>query len=276
MKIRAKAVHISLVSFCVLIFAESSIPGNKLPKVDFEFSDKIVHTIIYFILYILFFYSLKYQTKSVKLQRFSFEFAFLFTVLYGVTDEFHQYFVPNRSCEFYDLLADAAGAAIGLLSVKYFLNKRIIVTVLIAGFFLTGCSSSGDEQVKEVQKKVNAYITEADCWIDNMPMVNKTGGALRFLISVNIESESRTEKYEVRNFNIILDNDTLLSQPFDESVFETVKGVTKINISPEKDFEYLNNIKKDPEYSEFRFDIYRGNKKTASVNSGKIKILKTY
>lgn len=36
-------------------------------------------------------------------------------VLYAVTDEIHQYFVPGRSCEVRDVLIDAGGAALGIL-----------------------------------------------------------------------------------------------------------------------------------------------------------------
>lgn len=36
--------------------------------------------------------------------------AILITVAYGVTDEIHQMFVPGRTAEMYDLLADTAGA----------------------------------------------------------------------------------------------------------------------------------------------------------------------
>ena len=39
--------------------------------------------------------------------------AMLITVGYAVTDEVHQMFVPSRSAEMYDLLADAAGAIAG-------------------------------------------------------------------------------------------------------------------------------------------------------------------
>ena len=35
---------------------------------------------------------------------------------YAVTDELHQMFVPNRSADVYDLLADAIGAAAGLIA----------------------------------------------------------------------------------------------------------------------------------------------------------------
>lgn len=39
--------------------------------------------------------------------------AIAITVAYGATDEIHQMFVPGRSAEWRDLIADAVGAAIG-------------------------------------------------------------------------------------------------------------------------------------------------------------------
>lgn len=33
--------------------------------------------------------------------------------LYGISDELHQYFVPGRQMEVFDLLADTLGAALG-------------------------------------------------------------------------------------------------------------------------------------------------------------------
>ena len=40
--------------------------------------------------------------------------AWAATVAYGVTDEFHQMFVPNRTAALDDLAADAVGALIGV------------------------------------------------------------------------------------------------------------------------------------------------------------------
>lgn len=42
--------------------------------------------------------------------------ALSIAVGYAVTDELHQMFVPNRSADVYDLLADAIGAAAGLIA----------------------------------------------------------------------------------------------------------------------------------------------------------------
>jgi VanZ family protein len=41
--------------------------------------------------------------------------AFLFAVVYGVSDEFHQSFVPGRDPDLFDLMIDAIGAATGLV-----------------------------------------------------------------------------------------------------------------------------------------------------------------
>lgn len=39
--------------------------------------------------------------------------AIVLATLYGVSDEFHQLFVPGRSADPYDVLADGVGATIG-------------------------------------------------------------------------------------------------------------------------------------------------------------------
>lgn len=36
-------------------------------------------------------------------------------VLYAISDELHQLFVPGRGCQFRDVIIDSAGAAVGLL-----------------------------------------------------------------------------------------------------------------------------------------------------------------
>lgn len=40
--------------------------------------------------------------------------SWIFCVLYAVSDEAHQYFVPGRSSDVHDVLADAVGAALAL------------------------------------------------------------------------------------------------------------------------------------------------------------------
>jgi VanZ family protein len=38
-------------------------------------------------------------------------------VVYGALDEFHQYFVPGRSCDIWDWIADSLGGAVGAAAI---------------------------------------------------------------------------------------------------------------------------------------------------------------
>lgn len=50
--------------------------------------------------------------------------AFVLTVLYGLSDEFHQSFVPGRHPDIFDILTDAAGAAAALVWMKLRAGNR--------------------------------------------------------------------------------------------------------------------------------------------------------
>lgn len=43
--------------------------------------------------------------------------SFLFVVLLAAGDEFHQYFVPGRSCSFKDICIDSTGCLVGMLVI---------------------------------------------------------------------------------------------------------------------------------------------------------------
>ena len=46
-------------------------------------------------------------------------FDVLLATLFGVTDEIHQYFVPGRQADVFDVVADAVGALAGALFVAF-------------------------------------------------------------------------------------------------------------------------------------------------------------
>lgn len=68
--------------------------------------------------------SLIHLNNESVLTRNVFLWSAIITIIYGASDEFHQYFVPNRSSEIQDWLADITGIIIMLLIIKYFLSKR--------------------------------------------------------------------------------------------------------------------------------------------------------
>ena len=53
--------------------------------------------------------------------------AFVGTVLYAVTDEIHQIYVPERAFQFSDILVDSTGALIGVVASLIIL--KIILTI---------------------------------------------------------------------------------------------------------------------------------------------------
>lgn len=120
--------HLPIIIFCSAIFVESSFPGDYYPTVEFELSDKIVHFIIYFVLFFGFYLSFKNQIKSVLLKKYSLLASVIFTAIYGASDELHQYFVPGRTCDFYDWVADFLGAVFALLIIllykKFIIDKK--------------------------------------------------------------------------------------------------------------------------------------------------------
>ena len=46
-------------------------------------------------------------------------FSLIICVLYAVSDEIHQYFVPGRACMLRDMLIDTCGAACGVAAVSF-------------------------------------------------------------------------------------------------------------------------------------------------------------
>lgn len=119
---------ILLIFWCFLIFYFSNQPGsvsNVSSGVIVNFIKKIIpgnyHTItfivrklahisIYFILYLLTFNCFKRFNKR--------KYAIYFCLLYAVSDEIHQLFVVNRSCELRDILIDMIGVVLAYLIIK--------------------------------------------------------------------------------------------------------------------------------------------------------------
>ena len=80
---------------------------------------KAAHIFIYFVLGLLTFNVVKdfrLSKKRVVL------LSVVFVMLYAVTDEFHQMFVPGRSAELRDVLIDTVAGAAGIL-LYYFVTK---------------------------------------------------------------------------------------------------------------------------------------------------------
>ncbi|MEI6218316.1 MAG: VanZ family protein [bacterium] len=78
---------------------------------DFEFKDKVGHWAMYCGLSLLVWWALR-RAHNVSLSR-TFWLAIVIASTYGATDEWHQSFVPGRTCDVWDWASDTAGAVAG-------------------------------------------------------------------------------------------------------------------------------------------------------------------
>ena len=105
------------------------VQSDKLPTVNIENLDKVVHAFFHFVftsLWILFF---RTQIKSPNSYK-PYIISFLFSVLFGVTIEILQgQYTATRKEDALDVLANMAGAAVAVfLLFVYFKNRRLIKT----------------------------------------------------------------------------------------------------------------------------------------------------
>ena len=96
-------------AYAGLIFYLSSQP-NPLPELTLRVSDKLLHATEYGGLAALLVLGLDrvFRPAPLRLGAWSAGLA----SLYGASDEFHQWFVPSRSSEVADWVADTTGAAL--------------------------------------------------------------------------------------------------------------------------------------------------------------------
>ena len=134
---------ILVLSWMLLIFSLSAQPAEQSRQLSGGITDTVIETVekvvpnitinrdtlshlirknahffAYFILGILVTNAL-YQTTKIQSKR-QIMLAFIICVLYAISDEVHQLFVPGRSGEVRDVLIDSAGASVGIFMYHVF------------------------------------------------------------------------------------------------------------------------------------------------------------
>ena len=94
-----------------VIFYASNTPGKDIPPL-FPYQDLVYHFSAYLALSFFFSRALNKSKTSLSLAKI-FIFAVVFAVIYGISDEFHQAFVPGRSVSAFDVLIDTLGGLTG-------------------------------------------------------------------------------------------------------------------------------------------------------------------
>ena len=98
--------------YMAAIFFVSADPAPPIPA---SVSDKTLHLLAYFGLSALVCRAVA-RGIPARITWRSAAVTLLITIGYGASDELHQVFVPNRSPDVKDLLADAAGAVLALIA----------------------------------------------------------------------------------------------------------------------------------------------------------------
>lgn len=112
--------RLPVLIYCAAIFVQSSFPASKTITEIFS-SDKLLHMAGYALLGALFLRAL--STFPIKNKGSLLFLSILCAALYGVTDEVHQYFVPSRNADIWDVLADTIGSFLGVTT--YYLMGRV-------------------------------------------------------------------------------------------------------------------------------------------------------
>ena len=120
----------------VLIFILLSMPGSEIQCTSWisiilhlPFADKIIHMGLFGSLALsLFFHFEQYSNISFRSTRTK-ALSLIACILYGIGMEFYQkYFVPSRSLDVIDMLADAMGALLALPffnMVKHYIQPKL-------------------------------------------------------------------------------------------------------------------------------------------------------
>jgi len=117
--------HLPAIGWAIVIFIASSIPNASLPPIGVEYEDKWTHLLIFGVFGFLVARSFFVLTRPRWLWQNFWLFAILVGIVYGISDEFHQLFVPGRYSDVWDALADAIGTILGVVVFLVFFKKRL-------------------------------------------------------------------------------------------------------------------------------------------------------
>ena len=116
-------IWLPAVAWAGLIFFLSSQPDETFEKLGLQGQLLSIggHLVVYFVLMVLLVVALRFSSDLSSRQITI--VAFLIVALYGLSDEYHQSFVPGRTATIDDWIVDLVGAAIAwiiLLRLKYY------------------------------------------------------------------------------------------------------------------------------------------------------------
>ena len=122
MKLRFPYI-VMTAGYCAIIFYLSSRADISMPSWAFLGADKAAHALIYGGLAATVWYGLQRSNETVS-RGLSLGVPLVFAWVYGLSDEYHQLYVPGREFEWLDWLADGVGAAVAVAGLGYWDGRR--------------------------------------------------------------------------------------------------------------------------------------------------------
>ena len=120
-KYRVFLIYITLIIYVSIIIFLSVLPDRWLGKLTNI--DKLFHFAAYGLLSFILFFALVFQNKIDLFKKYPSTFTLIFTTLFGILNELFQIFVPSRSANPLDILANFLGSIIMVVLLKYNLNN---------------------------------------------------------------------------------------------------------------------------------------------------------
>ncbi|MDQ6963926.1 MAG: VanZ family protein [Mariprofundales bacterium] len=107
----SKSRELILALYCLLIFTLSHQPTLPMPPLSIPLMDKWIHGAAYAVMGWLAWRSWHQHYAACS----ALYIAALFCSIYGISDEWHQSFVPGRNADPFDWLADTIGGTAGAI-----------------------------------------------------------------------------------------------------------------------------------------------------------------
>ena len=115
------------LALMALLFYLSHQPSLHTPSL-FTGQDKLAHATVYGLLGVLLLGALPQSAGRYSWRQIT--VSALIASLYGMSDELHQSFVPGRSAEVGDWLADSAGALIAVVLFAWLVRRRLLFSAV--------------------------------------------------------------------------------------------------------------------------------------------------
>lgn len=121
-KTRHRLLAILACTWAVIIMILTLTPGKYVPSYTLFSYDKLGHTGIFCIQALLIMFTMSFSEKNYSLKRILLTGS-LVAIVYGFMIELIQGFIPDRSMDIFDALANISGSFLALL-LFYLLNRK--------------------------------------------------------------------------------------------------------------------------------------------------------